>query len=378
MVEQLFHTPDIYRIYVPLPDNPLKYLNCYVLMSKGETLIIDTGFNRPECREALFDGLDELHVDFTHTRLFLTHLHGDHSGLTEALIEKGVPVFMGAIDYNYLCSQITSNGWQTMEQIFLSEGFPMEEIEKQKKGNQARLYSPQHPFPAATVQDNDVLTVGNVSLRCIHTPGHTPGHICLYIEEKEILFSGDHILFDITPNISVWRNVPYSLANYLESLQKIQQLKVSHTFPGHREFHGDIRERIDALTHHHHERLREIQSAIDAHPDCTAYETAGRISWSARGRAWEDFSPNQKWFAMGETLAHIKWLADNGAVSSTRPLSLDAADLSLDTVDDYTEKMTENRYRALCHSSDLCFYSGRFSDDFFCDGYHSFNPDDAL
>ena len=70
--------------------------------------------------------------------------------------------------------------------------------------------------------------------------------------------------------------------------------------------------------------------------------------------------------------------ADNGAVSSTRPLSLDAADLSLDTVDDYTEKMTENRYRALCHSSDLCFYSGRFSDDFFCDGYHSFNPDDAL
>lgn len=43
MVEQLYHTPDIYRIYVPLPDNPLKYLNCYVLVSNGETLIIDTG-----------------------------------------------------------------------------------------------------------------------------------------------------------------------------------------------------------------------------------------------------------------------------------------------------------------------------------------------
>ena len=164
-------------------------------------MIIDTGFNRPECKQALFDGLDELQVDFAHTKLFLTHLHGDHSGLTEELTVRGVPVFMNAIDYNYLCQELASGGWQAMEQIFLSEGFPIEEIEKQKKGNQARLYSPQHPFPAATVQDNDVLTVGDVSLRCIHTPGHTPGHTCLYIEEKEILFSGDHILFDITPNL---------------------------------------------------------------------------------------------------------------------------------------------------------------------------------
>lgn len=202
---------------------------------------------------------------------------------------RGVPVFMNAIDYNYLCQELASGGWQAMEQIFLSEGFPREEIEKQKKGNQARLYSPQHPFPATTVQDNDVLTLGDVSLRCIHTPGHTPGHTCLYIEEKEILFSGDHILFDITPNISVWRNVPFSLADYLESLQKIKYLKVSHTFPGHREFQGDIQDRIDALTLHHHARLKEILDAIDHHPDCTAYETAGRISWSARGRAWEDF-----------------------------------------------------------------------------------------
>lgn len=70
MVEQLYHNPDIYRIYVPLPDNPLKYLNCYVLISDGETLIIDTGFNRPECKQALFDGLDELQVDFAHTKAF--------------------------------------------------------------------------------------------------------------------------------------------------------------------------------------------------------------------------------------------------------------------------------------------------------------------
>ena len=78
MVEQLYHNPDIYRIYVPLPDNPLKYLNCYVLVSDAETLIIDTGFNRPESKQARFYGLDHMKVDNAHTKLFLTHLHGDH------------------------------------------------------------------------------------------------------------------------------------------------------------------------------------------------------------------------------------------------------------------------------------------------------------
>ena len=263
MVEQLYHNPDIYRIYVPLPDNPLKYLNCYVLVSDGETLIIDTGFNRPECKQALFEGLDELQVDFAHTMLFLTHLHGDHTGLTEELTVRGVPVFMGAIDYNYLCSQITSNGWQTMEQIFFSEGFPMEEIEKQKKGNQARLYSPQHPFPATTVQDNDVLTVGNVSLRCIHTPGHTPGHICLYIEDKEILFSVDHILFDITPNITAWLGVKDSLNNYINSLKKIREFKMDTALPAHRNTKGiNVYDRIDQLLEHHKARLADTEKVV--------------------------------------------------------------------------------------------------------------------
>ena len=138
---------------------------------------------------------------------------------------------------------------------------------------------------------------------------------------------------------------------------------LSHTFPGHREFHGDIHDRINALTLHHHARLKEILDAIDHHPDCTAYETAGRISWSSRGRAWNDFSPNQKWFAMGETLAHIKWLSDKGAISSTRPLSLNMPNIP----NAPSKETAENRYQALCHSSDLFFYSRRFSDDDFCE-----------
>ncbi len=317
MTEQLCQKPDIFRIFVPLPDNPLKNLNCYVIRSEGESLIIDTGFNRPECKEALVDGLKELDVDLCHARLFLTHLHGDHTGLTEYFTDQGVTAYMHRIDYDYLKNNLSGSNWRRMEQRFIEEGFPYEEMQKQLTGNQARLYSPKHLFPVTTVQDGDCVTVGSVKLRCIHTPGHTPGHVCLYIENEKILFSGDHVLFDITPNISIWNDVPASLADYMDSLTRMQKLEVMRTFPGHREFAGDFHKRIDTLIAHHYQRLQEILSAVAAHPDCNAYETAGRITWSARGRAWEDFSPNQKWFAMGETLAHLKWLLDRQSITQS-------------------------------------------------------------
>ena len=69
-----------------------------------------------------------------------------------------------------------------------------------------------------------VLQLAGLELRCIHTPGHTPGHMVLYLPRQRLLFSGDHILFDITPNIAVWSTVPHSLADYLASLDKLRGL----------------------------------------------------------------------------------------------------------------------------------------------------------
>lgn len=103
------------------------------------------------------------------------------------------------------------------------------------------------------------------------TPGHTPGHTCLYLKEKGILFAGDHILYDITPNIGVWEGVEDSLGDYLDSLKKIDKLPFKTAYPAHREI-------------------------------------TSRMKWSIRCRAWSDFPKNQKWFAMGEALAHLDWL----------------------------------------------------------------------
>lgn len=72
---------NIYSIFVPLPGNPLKNLNAYLIKSEsGRNLLIDTGFRQDECRQALLAGLDELGVSMENTDIFLTHMHSDHTG----------------------------------------------------------------------------------------------------------------------------------------------------------------------------------------------------------------------------------------------------------------------------------------------------------
>ena len=88
----------LYRVVVPLPRNPLKEVNCYVLAEDDRWLVIDTGMNRPECREVLTAGLDEIGVDLEKTDFLATHLHADHHGLIPELLRPGRTASMGAID----------------------------------------------------------------------------------------------------------------------------------------------------------------------------------------------------------------------------------------------------------------------------------------
>lgn len=63
--------------------------------------------------------------------------------------------------------------------------------------------------------------MGEYTLEVIAAPGHTPGQICLWMANQQVLFTADHVLFDITPNITMWPNLPNALGRYLESLTRI-------------------------------------------------------------------------------------------------------------------------------------------------------------
>ena len=241
MLTKVYNEPRIFQIDVPLPDNPLRNLNCYVVQDGGETLIIDTGFNRPECREALLEGLAELRLS-----------------------------------------------------------------------NPARGLEPTRYFEAEHVADGDEITVGRWKFTCVSVPGHTPGQMCLYCAEKKLMFTADHILFDITPNITQWKDMRDALGNYLDSLVKIRGYAMETALPAHRKNEMDVYVRINQIVEHHLTRLCETVNALEAQPNSHATAIAAHLKWSMRGKTWEEFPLSQRWFAVGETIAHLEYLMERG------------------------------------------------------------------
>ena len=136
----------------------------------------------------------------------------------------------------------------------------------------------------------------------------------MYSERDGAMFLGDHVLFDITPNLTPWPNMPNPLKEYLHNLKLIQSYDVILPLPGHRDAHGSLTQRVDELIAHHEARLDEALQIVVGHPEINAYDLAGKMTWSYRKNKWEDFPQAQKWFAMGEAIAHLNCLMDRGEI----------------------------------------------------------------
>jgi len=302
MPQQLF--PDLYRELIPLPRNPLRAVNSYVIIGDNRFLVIDTGMNRPECREAMEKYLKELQVDLERTDFFVTHFHADHLGLVSEFMRPSSKIYMSAPDDRGFRDP---EHWNGMAAVARGNGFPEADIQQAIERHPGFKYPARHNFPTTLLREGDTIEIGDYCLTCIETPGHTRGHLCLYEPRKKMLFSGDHILETITPNISLWADHEDPLGSYLRSLDKVYDYKIDHVLPGHREPFSHYRRRIDELKRHHEVRNEEIL-AILRDGEKTAYETAACMTWDIDCKQWENFPLPQKWFASGEALAHLQYL----------------------------------------------------------------------
>jgi len=314
---------NIYRIPVPLPENPLKELNSYLIRDPKRSLLIDTGFCHSACRDALLAGLSELGEDPGDVDILLTHLHADHSGMSSEIIGPGRQILISEIDGNWLMKlppageKRSGEGWVwSMESDILS-GMPPEIVNNMEDLNPALKFSTPGGVSYTCIKDGEILSIGGYSFRCILTPGHSPGHLCLWDENHSLMFTGDHVLYDITPNITVWPGVEDSLGDYLQSLNMIRRYPVKDSLPGHRK-PGDFHARIDELLEHHGIRLAEVEKIIGAQPGLTAYEIAGIMRWKIRAQSWDDFPASQKIFAVGECQSHLDYLRKRDVIFRER------------------------------------------------------------
>lgn len=305
--------PGIYKIEVPLPRSPLKATNSYLIKGHGRNLLVDTGWNREESRKALFSGLAALDVVLEETDILLTHVHADHSGLTAAVATEKSTLYCGEIDAELVNATGTTTYWSDIGVMFGVYGFPMEDIPDAMRVHPGRRYNPGIQQIFTILRENDVIEVGDYHFTCVETPGHTPGHICLYEPKNKILISGDHVLDDITPNITFEKRIKDPLGHYLQSLDKIDQMDISLVLTGHRRLIDNIHMRIDELKQHHQNRLNEVLDILGTGVR-DAYQIAGKMTWDITAKSWELFPPAQKVFAVGEAVTHLEYLRHIGRV----------------------------------------------------------------
>jgi|YelNatPaOPRAMG01_1025707.scaffolds.fasta_scaffold09925_6 glyoxylase-like metal-dependent hydrolase (beta-lactamase superfamily II) len=300
----------LYRIEVPLPNNPLKSLNSYVITGK-RPLIIDTGFNMEQCYAAMLGGLRKLGIEPKKVDVLATHLHADHLGLAGKIAKN---LLISRIDAEMAVKGILNpDYWKDLTDFYARNGFPEDEAKKVVKIHPGVKYISELTCEITFLEDGEKIEYGDFLLEVVSTPGHTPGHVCLYDKEKKVLFSGDHILFDITPNITFWEFMEDSLGSYLKSLEKVYRLDVDLTLPGHRNFRGSHRRRIEEIIFHHKKRLEEAFNAVQK-GSSLAWEIAQKITWDLVYEKWEELPTMQKWFAVGETIAHLEHLTLQGKI----------------------------------------------------------------
>jgi len=317
MIEEI--VPDLYRTEIPLPRSPLKWLNSYIVRGDGRFLIIDTGFNREECLSAMNTSLQKLKVDLNETDIFVTHLHVDHMGLAGTLAQDKSKIYFNKQEAIQVQNKQVSDNyyWQKIVDVYVENGFAAEGAKKAMESHPAHKFGLKREIDFTLVKEGDVIDIGDFHFQCVATPGHSPGHMCLYEANKKILVAGDHILFDITPNIAYWLEMEDTLGEYLASLEKVKKLDVDLVLTGHRRLVHDLHGRIRELQEHHRARLNEVLVALgDGEKDIL--QIAPHISWDITAKNWEEFPPPQKWFAFGETMAHVKYLEARGKVDCRR------------------------------------------------------------
>lgn len=298
----------IYKVRLPLPFS-LNHINCYAINGKDGWWLVDTGLNTEPSRKVWLQFMNDHDIKGSDIKeIYLTHAHPDHFGAAGWLQEiSGAPVYISAADATAMTMVWQGSGREKTDEVIellKCNGMPPELTNKVTNDIISTVTLTQ-PHPALSIiEPGKVVLLGDFQYTAVFTPGHSDGHMCYFNQEYGLLFSGDHLLGKISPNISLWPGGELNpLDNYLGSLNANRSLPCKSVLPGHGSAFNNIEFRISELEAHHNERLNLIKDCTTK--GSTLYEICGQLF----GQELKDYDLR---FAMTETLAHVMYLVYRG------------------------------------------------------------------
>ncbi|KSZ57891.1 beta-lactamase [Rhodococcus pyridinivorans KG-16] len=264
--------PGLWSIPVPMPKNPLRYVLSYALALDDGLALIDLGMDTEESWDTLVADAAAL----------------GHFTPEDVAADK--------------------EAWR----VDLTElGAPPEVVEAARF---ELVRFPEGESADVVLAHGDRLDLPGWNIEAVWTPGHTPGHLAFVDRDRDLLFSGDHMLPRISPNISSGPGeLGDPLHRYLLSLHATTALPDCEVLPAHEYRFRGVTERARQLMDHHEVRLDEIREAVAARPESTAWEITTRVTWS---RPIDVMNPRLQRLAVRETQAHLIVLADRGDIRS--------------------------------------------------------------
>lgn len=185
--------------------------HCYLLCGTRRALLIDTGLGICNISREV-QKLTPLPVSAA-----ATHIHWDHIGGHQYYPD----FYAHPAELDWLTGKFPLSP-ETVRAMVLDRCDPPEDFDI----SQYNMFQGQ---PAHLLEDGDVIDLGNRRLEALHTPGHSPGHLCFYERERGYLFTGDlvykDVLFAYYPSTD-----PQA---YLASMERVAALPVKRVFPAH-------------------------------------------------------------------------------------------------------------------------------------------------
>jgi glyoxylase-like metal-dependent hydrolase (beta-lactamase superfamily II) len=245
--------PDVWRLQVPLAFLDPPEVSLYLLRSGDGDVLVDAGM--PGSEEAVDEALRTAGSSRSRiVQTIVTHEHPDHLGLAvwigapvamHPLTRQLLELFVNADPSRY--SRLLDRYWLRDEDIPDPSMFGM---------FRAMLSIPEE---SRDINDGDVVAGG---WTVVWTPGHSPGHLCLYHEGRRALIAGDHVLPGYTPHVGMDPFHDDPVGAFVDSLLHVATLDVGLVLPGHGEPFTDLQAGVDALTAHHAKRLARIEAAV--------------------------------------------------------------------------------------------------------------------
>ena len=302
--------PGIHEVRLPIPWEE-EIVNCFIFSDGSQVDLLDCGIQTDESVATVLAAIREVGgAGARLRRLVITHIHPDHFGAAGVLKETtGAELFIHRLEvpmvhprYLELEQLITEVG-----QNLRHNGVPEPDVDKLQNASRMMRDYVRPGEPDVQLDGAETIELGGRRLRVEWTPGHSPGHICLFDLSDRLLFAGDQILPDISTNIALHpQSTPNPLGEFLESLDRLLALDPRLVLPSHGRPFEDAAGRVARLHAHHRRRLDQIEGILGEEP-LTGWEVAIRV-WGERKNIWD------KRMALQEGLAHLQLLAVQGRI----------------------------------------------------------------